>query len=48
MAKERKQDNTAPNIAELEAEKRKLYMDNNPKRLEQVKRMLDYLYYGIE
>lgn len=47
MAKTRSKDNTAPSISELESEKRRLYQENDPKLLEEVKKRLDYLYYGI-
>lgn len=47
--KKRSRDNTAPNISELEAEKRRLLIDKtNPKRLKQVQSELDYLHWGIK
>lgn len=46
--KKRSKDNTAPSISELEAEKRRLYQENDSKKLEQVKKQLDFLYYGIK
>jgi len=49
MSKKRSRDNTAPNIQSLEAEKRRLLIDKiNPKRLDEVKKALDWLYYGLK
>ena len=49
MAKKRSKDFTAPNTAELEAEKRKLLIDqSNPDRLKEVQSRLDYINWGIK
>lgn len=42
-------DGTARNMAELEAERRKLLVSgDNPKRLAEVQGLIDYFDYGIE
>lgn len=48
MAKKRSKDNTAPSIAELEQQKRRLCHENDPEKLEKVKKQLDYLLWGIK
>lgn len=48
MAKTRSKDNTAPSISELEQQKRRLYHENDPKKLDEIKKQLDFLYYGIK
>ena len=49
MAKQRSKDFTAPNISDLEAEKRKLLIDGtNPKRLKEVQKQLDWFNYGLK
>lgn len=39
---------TRLSIAELESEKRRLYQENDNKKLDEVKKQLDFLYYGIK
>lgn len=48
MAKPRSKDHTAVNLDQLEQEKRRLYQSkNDPKRLEEVKGLLDFVHWGI-
>lgn len=49
MAKTRSKDNTALSISDLEAEKRKLLISgDNPKRLAEIIKILDYFNWGIK
>ena len=49
MAKKRSKDGTSFDIAALEAEKRDLCKSGlNPVRLDKVKKLLDFIYWGIK
>lgn len=49
MAKKRAKDGTAIDIQSLEAEKNRLYISgDNPRRLKEVKAIIDYYFYGIK